>query len=116
MGDAVETCIDTYTSEDDDDMMAEPDIEDIAKGMVDELAKSFKQLVRMANTHHVKILSLKANLEAIGTRPEATSQSGPASATFVACLDQYNGLKGNVELNMMPSRESPERRYHVEVL
>ena len=115
MGDAVETCIDTYTSED-EDKMTEPDIEDIAKGMVNELAKSLQQLVRMANTHHVKILSLKANLEAIGTRPEATSKSGPASATFVACLDQYNGLKGNVELVMKPSRESPSRRYHVEVL
>ena len=114
MGDAVETCIDTSTSED-EDMMAEPDIEDIAKGMVDELAKSLQQLVRMGNTHQVKILSLKTNLEA-RTRPEATSQSGPASATFVACLDQYNGLKGNVELVMKPSRESPERRYHVEVL
>ena len=115
MGDAVETCIDTYTSED-EDMMAGPDIEDIAKGMVDELAKSFKQLVRMANTHQVKILSLKANLAAIGTRPEATSQSGPASATFVAHVDQYNGLRGNVEIVMKPSRESPERRYHVNIL
>ena len=111
-GDAAETLIESASE--DEEIMSEPDTEDIARGMVKEFAKTLRQLVSMGNTHQIKITSLQARLEAIETRPEAISKSGPGSFTFAECLDQYNGLNGNVEIVIKRSRESPERRDHVE--
>ena len=116
-GDASETLIDIDSTSEDEEPMAEHDTEDLAAGMVEELAKTLRLLVSMGLTNQFRILSLKASFEATETRPEAISESGPASATFMECLDQYNRLKGNVEIVMKRSRESLEfeRRFHIEV-